>query len=422
MLQLAIRPNYDFQSLWALTGLAIRCGERIGLHRESVNDTLSPFEGEFRRRLWRQIIILDGRASQLVGVSSSAIFYYAGEMKRPLNVNDSDLNPNMKELPLEHVGATEMMFYSLRCEMGEYMYKNGAFLTDGPARKGMKTPMTLIEKDASINAFANLLQDKFVKYCDTSIPLHLLVATTASLVIDHARLNAHHPRQYPDGGASLPQEEKDMLLRLAMSVVGSHNLCNVTKSLRGFLWHINVFFPFEAFILLLSELCQRTHGQLALDAWQVVNEVYDYHPELINNTKNAVYLAVGNLTIKAFREGVSHEALSTVLWQSPSLQVVSRLCSTRKIRVKDLELRQSQDNNNISFDDGNVTELSTPSFNQQEFNITGDVFGGTDLSLASECGALPDINPSDWNYWQTLLNNQDLVMLDGDQPHFLFQT
>ena len=405
-----------------MTGLAIRCGERIGLHRESVNDTLSPFEGEFRRRLWRQIIILDGRASQLVGIASSAIFYYAGELKRPLNVNDSDLNPSMKELPPEHVGATEMMFYSLRCEMGEFMYKNGAFITDGPLRKDTKLPKTLAEKDASIDAFGSLLQEKFVNYCDTSIPLHLLVATTATLVVDHARLNAHHPRQYPDGGASLPQEEKDMLLGLAMSVVQSHNLCNVTKSLRGFLWHINVFFPFEAFILLLSELCQRTHGQLALDAWRVVNEVYDYHPELINNTKNAVYLAVGNLTIKAFREGVSHKALAAVLWQSPSLQVVSKLCSTRKIRVKDLELRQSQENNCVAFDDHNAMELSPESFNHPDFGITGDVFGGTDLSLAPGYGTIPDIDPSDWNYWQTLLNSQDPVMLESAQPPILFQS
>ena len=405
--------------------MAIRCAERIGLHRESDNNTLSPFEGEFRRRLWRQILILDGRASQLVGVASSAIFYYSGDMKRPLNVNDSDLNPNMKELPPEHVGATEMLFYSLRCEMGEYMYRTGAFIIEGPIRNDTKKPLSLAEKDASINAFAGVLQDKFLKYCDTSIPLHLLVATTAGLVVDHARLNAHHPRQYPDGGASLPQEEKDMLLRLAMSVVEKHNLCNVTKSLRGFLWHINVFFPFEAFILLLSELCQRTHGQLALDAWRVVNEVYDYHPELINNSKNAVYLAVGNLTIKAFKEGVSREALSAALWQSPSLQVISKLCSTRKIRVKDLEIQQCLANNtaanNIAYDDRNAMELSAQNFSHQGFGIAGDVFGGTDLSLASECGALPDIDPSDWNYWQTLLNNQDLVMLDSEQPHILFQ-
>ena len=342
-------------------------------------------------------------------------------MKRPLNVNDSDLNPAMKELPPEHIGATEMLFCCLRCEMGEYMYKTGAFRIDDPKQQ-IQMPTTVAEKDEAINVFANLLQEKFLRFCDTSIPLHLFVVCVAKTVVDHGRLNAHHPRQYSDRGASLSQEEKDMLLKLAISVTENHNLANATKSLRGFLWHINVFFPFEAFILLLGDLCQRTHGELAIDAWRVVNQAYDYHPELINNTKNTVYLAVGNLAIKAWENCMGHESLSAVLRRSTMPQVITKLCSSRKIKLKVPTRPQSQEKNSTGFSKYGGTELSAQCFDQPSQGETGDVFGSVDLSVSSDYGTLPDIDPIDWDYWQALLDDGDLVMLDSEQPPIFFQS
>src|SRR5208282_2454545 len=87
---LAMREHYEPCSTWLLSGLAVRIGQRIGLHRESATEQVSVFEAEMRRRLWWQILIVDFRSAQLSGVtveSNHQLF----ERKRPLNVNDSDL-------------------------------------------------------------------------------------------------------------------------------------------------------------------------------------------------------------------------------------------------------------------------------------------------------------------------------------------
>ena len=48
---LSIRQYHEPNSLWLLTGTAVRLGQRIGLHRDGTLVGLSPFETEIRRRV-----------------------------------------------------------------------------------------------------------------------------------------------------------------------------------------------------------------------------------------------------------------------------------------------------------------------------------------------------------------------------------
>ena len=60
---LAMREHHEAYSIWLLAGLAMRIGQRIGLHRESASREVSVFEAEMRRRLWWQIVIVDSDGS-----------------------------------------------------------------------------------------------------------------------------------------------------------------------------------------------------------------------------------------------------------------------------------------------------------------------------------------------------------------------
>ena len=49
---LSVRQYHEPNSLWILTGTAVRLGQRIGLHRDGSLVGLLPFETGIRRRIW----------------------------------------------------------------------------------------------------------------------------------------------------------------------------------------------------------------------------------------------------------------------------------------------------------------------------------------------------------------------------------
>lgn len=108
-----VRRSDDSRYVWTMTGLLIRIGQSLGLHRDGQQFGLSPFETEMRRRLWWLICSLDVRTSEDHG-SDPSIIEHSFDTKFPLNVEDEDLDPDMKETPLERDGRTEMTFDLIR--------------------------------------------------------------------------------------------------------------------------------------------------------------------------------------------------------------------------------------------------------------------------------------------------------------------
>ena len=198
---LALRRGYDPHTLWVLTGAAVRISQRLGIHRDGADHQISPFDAEMRRRTWWQVVFLDGQASKLAGAGFPA-WLAKFDTKMPLNVSDSDLSPGMKETPVEKEGVTEMLFCCLRYEVAQALRKSMRF---GDCKMG---PELIAEKDKAIDALEVRFQEKFIKYCDPSIPLHLLASFVARSIICTMRLMAHHPRQYPDKGASMPKKRR----------------------------------------------------------------------------------------------------------------------------------------------------------------------------------------------------------------------
>jgi hypothetical protein len=112
--------NIDARVVWILSGLAQRVAQRIGLHHDGEKLKLPPFETEIRRRLWWQIIILEGFSQKVAGTGTGTTVLM-GNVKMPSNLNDSDLFPGIKELPQESDRATDMMFFLIRCYVGDFM-------------------------------------------------------------------------------------------------------------------------------------------------------------------------------------------------------------------------------------------------------------------------------------------------------------
>ncbi|KAK5674691.1 hypothetical protein LTS10_012692 [Elasticomyces elasticus] len=127
MFLLSVRNKYDPHTFWILTGVGVRLAQRIGLHRDGEDLGVAPFEVQMRRRLFWQLLPLDGIAAQVSG-TGIALPYDSWDTKQPLNLNDEDIFPGMTETPAERIGATDMLFCLLRTEMGKFHQKVKPFL------------------------------------------------------------------------------------------------------------------------------------------------------------------------------------------------------------------------------------------------------------------------------------------------------
>jgi hypothetical protein len=250
-----------------------------------------------RRRLWYQIMMQDGFAEKLAGTGGTMFF---GEVRRPSNLNDSDLFPNMKELPQEHEGATEMMFFLIRCHLGNFLRnsKNPKSSFDGVWNTLSGDQASLEAKDKAIDELESLYQRKFLDYCDRNIPWHFMCTYLSKGVVAMLRFIAH----CPDGtDTKLPQSEKDKLFEWAVSVVRWQNMAYTTKEMQGCLWHINSHFQWKAFVYFVTALKYRTQGPDVEEAWKEVETVFDFHPNFSTQaSRQALPIAVATLTLTSW--------------------------------------------------------------------------------------------------------------------------
>lgn len=112
--------------------------------------------------------MLDARIGHQAGIGQSMI-EKAWDIKLAGNFNDSDLDPDMNELPPYSEGPTEMIFISMTFECGNY-FMNAGKTYDWRNKDNITGGV--IEK--WLNGLEDLLRKKYIMYCDTSIPLHLL--------------------------------------------------------------------------------------------------------------------------------------------------------------------------------------------------------------------------------------------------------
>lgn len=263
----------------------------MGLNFDGTTFGLLPFEIEMRRRLWWQLILLDFRVSELSGAGSSALGHN-WTTKVPLNINDSDLYPDMKEPPAEYPGVTEMMYVIMRCEIVELMHN-------------LRTsPISLSEKDKAIDELKESLESKYSKYADPSVPLHLITMLMERGLICKMHMGPRHPHLISFTTVSPAEGQK--LFDLALEMIESYNLLIKSPKLERFLWHVMTNFPLPGYLFLLCSLRSRKPDALTDRAWLSIVEGWTGREKMKDGIAfwkrkdNALHLAMGNMLIKAW--------------------------------------------------------------------------------------------------------------------------
>ena len=184
------RQSADKAYVWPMTGLLVRLATRLGLQRNHTALGLSPFVSEMRRCLWWQICILDTRIAEENDMDP-LICEHTFDTKLPANVNDADLDISMTQLVSEPHRRTEMLFTLARFEIS-YTARKLVFSAKSCVDNGYPN-LSPQEQNDLIESILEVLDEKYLRYCDSTIPICNRATTSTQMVLAKIKLTINHP-------------------------------------------------------------------------------------------------------------------------------------------------------------------------------------------------------------------------------------
>ena len=393
LLSVRLYHGHDPNSLWILSGTAVRLGQRLGLHRDGTLLGLSPFETEIRRRIWWRLLALDVQMAENCGAGQSvAVPRY--DCKMPLNVNDSDLSRNMSALPPEHDGPTEMIFCGFRYE-GEFLVRhmkaNGKWMETGLGE------MAVGEITNQLNDFQALIERKYLRFCDPSVPLHLFAKIVGEAGMLKLRMMVLYSRNYPQVLIDMSCEERDEVFWHSMRALELYNQSQRTASIQGYLRNFNLYLQWHAFIILMHELQIRPEDRHTQDAWSKVEELFEYNADVIINTNTPLHKAVSKLILKAW--SVRQTRLRRSNTKLPTPEFIATL-------QNQAAKQDAADQSRVSYAPSEPTATDfTPA---SQTVMTDSTSGADDFLETLTPNMLAGQPPIDWSEWDHMLQDFEI--------------
>jgi hypothetical protein len=383
---MSCRHSYDPHTLWILTGVAMRIAQRIGLHRNGEKVGLRPFEVQMRRRLFYQLISLDGHASQVSGTGYSVV-PNAWDTLPPLNVNDDQLWPSMTESPREQGQATDMIFCLSRSYVGRFLAMAGKS-DHGPSSLNLQG---LEEAEAAVKRAENKLEEKYIRYCDVVNPLHFLAVGMARAGIAYMRLRIRLVKVKDNTATDLERKE---MLQLAQRIIDTDTTANSHVGLSRYAWYMRPFFlwgTWDSLIFILTTLWKRPNLLSSVEAdalWSKVAEVYRNHDEVLKS-KRTLHIAFRRLTLRAW---VSNPPSDSV----PEPDFIASLHLENKASDKTYAGPEAVR------DEGGVAFQDTTSKAGLEYSNEAITFMDSTSNMSHWMDDSFDIEAADWVFWDQL--------------------
>ena len=301
---LSIRDACDSRAVWSLTGVAIRVAEGMGLRLDGTLLGLSPFETEIRRRIWWQLRMHDFRAAELSGQAKFRDFELDETTpKKPANIDDSDLYPAMPQAAAESTKPTDMVWCRLRSDLATFaaaqkakmnkLSKAGLTSEDYAAIDDLKL------KDGIIKEIEDMLETKYLRFCDPSQPLQLMTLLGARYATNVIRFTAHHPRRWAHLD-QVPAFEQQLVWNIVVQLLEQCDMMQSSPQLRRFAWNVPYFIQWHAVIHILDTLQANPSHPDAVKVWRLIDTLYENNSEMLLSINKPIFVAVGNLCLKAF--------------------------------------------------------------------------------------------------------------------------
>ena len=198
------------------------------------------------------------------------------DCKIPLNVNDSDLRPEMKGPPGIQGKSTEALFAVVRSELGEYI-RHTAFYLDftSPALKPIAKHLHNgpAPEGGELVKLEEMIEDQYLKCCDQENPIHFMTIWTTRAYLAKCRLLEHHSRYSSSSVRRTAQ--RDAATSHALRMLECDTKIMTSALTKGFLWLNHLHFPFPAYVQIVQDLRRRPDSEQARQAWEVMGNNYE---------------------------------------------------------------------------------------------------------------------------------------------------
>ncbi|KAI9931205.1 hypothetical protein MW887_010866 [Aspergillus wentii] len=290
------RPDTDPWSLSSLLGMAIRIAQRMGIHNESTYTRHIALEGEMRRRLWWSLAMFDNRICEMSSDPKATVLTPLWDCKTPLNVNDFDIQPEMKAPPAPHDRPTETLFAVLRSELGEFT-RHSAFHLDftNPCLKALSNSSELV-------AVEDTLEDKYLKFCNPENPLHFMAIWTTRIYLAKSRLLEHYSRY---SSVQQTDSQRNAAISYALKILECHTNLMISPLIKGYLWFLHAHFPFPAYIHILQDLRRRPTENHAEKAWEIMSNNYMSHFVHVKHDDTHFFVVFSRIVLQAWEARAS---------------------------------------------------------------------------------------------------------------------
>ncbi|EGO53307.1 hypothetical protein NEUTE1DRAFT_92483 [Neurospora tetrasperma FGSC 2508] len=301
-----VRRQDDTRFAWTLTGLLIRISQALGLHRDGTNfPNISPFEVEMRRRIFWAVCILDLRSAEDQGTDLTLVDR-TFDTQLPLNVNDSDISPDMKDFPESRDGPTDMTFSLIRyeiCTVARRLHTASSAMA--PVCPG-DAATSLEEREEMLADLHKRVEEKYLR--DRSCldnPMYWVAANIARVLVAKMTLIIYQPVLFPGpDNEELSDELRERLFNSAIEVFETNHILNTDPRTKPWRWLFQTYTQWPAVAYLLIEVSHKAWGPASERAWGALNSVYtapkEYELEKLAS-HTAVWLPIKKMYFKAKR-------------------------------------------------------------------------------------------------------------------------
>ncbi|KAI1630024.1 putative C6 transcription factor [Exophiala viscosa] len=273
----SVRRVTDPRSLSSTLGVAIRIAQRLSIQNESTNAKCAALEAEMRRRLWWSLVMFDNRIGEMSDLKSSMLAP-TWACCVPLNINDSDISPEMKIPPAVYDKPTDSIFVVVRSEIADFV-RHSSFHLDftNPSLKavaGLNTAHDPVGEHRQLATLEKSIEDKYLQFCNPENPLHFMTIWSTRGHFAKCHLMVYYAR-FSFSSVQETDAQRNHAFSLALHMLECDTRLMASPLIKGYHWLLQMYFPFFAYIHIVQDLKRQPMTALADRAWEIMSDNYN---------------------------------------------------------------------------------------------------------------------------------------------------